>query len=134
MSLDLGTKRVGVAISDELRLTIRPLPALPRSSWKRLVNDLKELRRNFDVKTIVIGLPLRLDGTEGDAALDAQRIADKLSLSLDVPVHMQDERLTSKAAEERLRQAGYNRKEISARVDSEAAVFILQEYFGRTGG
>lgn len=128
LALDLGTKRVGVAVSDELRLTVRTLPALARSSWKRLLSDLKELRQSFDVQTIVIGLPLRLDGVEGDAAVEARRTARKVKLSLDVEVYMQDERLTSRAVEDRLREAGLNQKQISARIDSEAAALILEDY------
>src|SRR5688500_12559960 len=121
IALDLGTVRVGVAVCDELRLTVRPLPALARTSWKRLLLAVSELCERFDAESLVIGLPLRLDGTEGDAALEARRLARNFGLSLKIPVHLQDERLTSMEAESALREAGYTRQEITARVDSEAA-------------
>jgi putative Holliday junction resolvase len=131
LSLDLGTLRVGVAVCDELRMTVRPLQALPRTSWKRLLLAVSELCRQFDAESMVIGLPLRLDGSEGDAALEARRIARNLSLSLKLPIHLQDERLTSKEAEAALREAGYKGTEINARIDSEAAAIILRDYLSQ---
>jgi putative Holliday junction resolvase len=131
LALDLGAKRVGVAVSDELRLTVRPLPPLSRSNWKRLLRAVSELRDSFDVKTVVIGLPLRLDGVEGEAAQEARRIARNFRLSLGVPVELQDERLTSRAAEELLRAEGFDADEISARIDGRAAALILQDYLSK---
>lgn len=128
LAIDIGSKRVGLAVSDEMRLSVRPLPALPRTSWKRLLGSLAELCVEFDVRAIVLGLPLRLDGGEGDAALDARRIARNLELSLKLPLFLQDERLTSKAAEASLRARGLQPREISAQVDSEAASIILSDF------
>ncbi|HEX8473676.1 MAG TPA: Holliday junction resolvase RuvX [Pyrinomonadaceae bacterium] len=128
MALDFGTRRVGVAISDELQLTVRTLPALRRTNWKSLVRALAELQQSFDVRMVVFGLPLRLDGTEGDAATEARRLAHNLSLTLQLPVHLQDERLTSRAAEEHLRDEGFKRADIKQRVDSEAAAIILRDF------
>jgi len=128
LSLDLGEKRVGVAVSDENRLSVRALPVLGRTNWKRLLSDIDELCRRFDVKRVVVGLPLRLDGTEGDAAEDARRVARNLGLSLKLPVSLQDERLTSKDAEAELRAEGFDFREIKARVDGEAAVLILKDF------
>ena len=132
LALDLGTRRVGVAVCDELRLTVRPLPALQRTSWKRLLLAVTELCERFDAETLVVGLPLRMDGTEGDAALEARRIAGNLRLSLPLPVHLQDERLTSLEAEASLREAGYAGLEIKERVDSESAAIILRDYLSRS--
>jgi putative Holliday junction resolvase len=131
LSLDLGTKRVGVAVSDELQLTAQPLPPLRRSNWKNLLRQISALRHTFDAQGVVIGLPLNLDGTEGDAAQEARRIARNLSLSLPVPVHLQDERLTSHAAEESLRAAGVRDKELTARLDGEAAAIILRDFISQ---
>lgn len=128
LALDLGTKRVGVAVSDELCLTTRPLPTLARVGWKQLLRQIAELCARFDVRTVVIGLPLSLDGSEGDAAREARRVARNLSLSLPVAVRLQDERLTSRAAEEGLRAAGCGADEIKERVDGEAAALILRDY------
>ncbi len=131
LALDLGARRVGVAVSDELHLSVRPLPPLYRTNWKHLVRAVAALRERFDAQIIIIGLPLRLDGTAGDAALEARRVAHNLSLSLDVPVLLQDERLTSQAAAEALRAAGFAGKDISARIDSEAAALILRDFISQ---
>ena len=128
LGIDLGAKRVGLAVSDELRLTVRPLPTLQRTSWKRLLSSLSELCEEFDVKTLVLGLPLRLDGTEGDAASEVRRVAHNLRLSLKLPLFLQDERLTSKDAESSLRERGFRRGEVTDRVDSEAASIILSDF------
>ena len=128
LALDLGARRVGVAVSDEMRLSVRVLPALRRTSWKNLVASVARLVRDFDAAAVVVGLPLRLDGTEGDAARETRRLARSLGLSLGIPVHLQDERLTSRAAEETLREEGATREEINARVDSEAAALILRDF------
>lgn len=131
LALDLGTKRVGVAVSDELRLTVRPLRPLARTNWKRLLRDIAELCEQFDVKTVVVGLPLSLDGGEGEAAEGARRVARNLGLSLTRPVVLQDERLTSKEAEEALRGEGFSESEVKERVDSAAAAVILRDYLQR---
>ena len=128
LAIDMGSKRVGLAVSDELRLTVRTLPPLPRTPWKRLLSSLAELCEQFDVQTIVLGLPLRLDGTEGDAAQEVRRVAHNLQLSLKLPLFFQDERLTSKDAEASLRERGLRVGEIADRVDSEAASIILSDF------
>jgi putative Holliday junction resolvase len=128
LAIDIGSKRVGVAISDELRLSVRPLSALSRKPWKRLLNSLIELCERFDVRMVVLGLPLRLDGSEGDAAIEARRVARNIELSLKLPLFLQDERYTSKTAETSLREQGFQRYEISAYIDSEAASIILSDY------
>jgi putative Holliday junction resolvase len=128
LAIDIGSKRVGLAISDELRLSIRTLPALPRTPWKRLLGSLAGLCEEFDVRSIVLGLPLRLDGSEGDAALEARRVARNLELSLKIPLYLQDERLTSKTAETALRSRGLDTSEVADQVDSEAASIILSDF------
>jgi putative Holliday junction resolvase len=134
LALDLGARRVGVAVSDELRLTVRPLPALQRSNWKKLLREIVELRGRFDARGVVVGLPLRLDGTEGEAATEARRIARNLKLSLGVPVFLQDERLTSRAAEATLRARRLAPAEVKGRVDSTAAALILRDFLARAEG
>lgn len=131
LGLDIGAKRVGVAISDEMRLTVRTLKVLSRTNWKRLVKDLSELCVEFDVRQVVLGLPLRLDGVEGDAALEVRNVARKLELSLHLPVSLQDERLTSKTAEAALRREGLSKREVFANADSEAAALILIDFLAR---
>lgn len=133
VAIDLGEMRVGIAVSDELSISITRLEALPRTSWKQMLRDVVELVRRFDAQTLVIGLPLRLNGSAGDAALEACRMAEKFARSLAVPVYLQDERLSSVEAEQILRAEGHKREEISALVDSEAAAVILRDFIGGGG-
>ncbi len=128
LALDLGEKRVGVAISDELCITIRPLPPIRRTNWKQLLRAVSDTIASFDARALVIGLPLRLDGTEGTAAQETRRIARNFKLSLGIPVYLQDERLTSHAAEEGLREAGHPPDDLRSRVDSESAAIILRDF------
>lgn len=131
LALDLGEKRVGVAVSDELRITVRPLAALRRTNWKELLRAVVELLRGFDALGLVIGLPLNLDGTEGLAARDARRLARNFEISLEIPVYLQDERLTSRAAEETLRAEGRTESEVREQVDSQSAAIILRDFIAQ---
>jgi len=128
VAIDLGEKRVGIAVSDALSISITRLDALPRTNWKQLLRDVDNLIQRFDAQTVVIGLPLRLNGSTGDAALEAQRTARKFALSLAVPVYLQDERLSSVEAEQNLREEGHRGSSVSALVDSEAAAVILRDF------
>ncbi|HEX8710143.1 MAG TPA: Holliday junction resolvase RuvX [Pyrinomonadaceae bacterium] len=128
LALDLGQKRIGVAVSDESWISVRPLPRLHRTNWKKLLRDVADLVREFDAKALVIGLPLNLDGTRGPAALKAERLAHNFALSLKVPVYLQDERLTSREAEENLRAAGHTVPELLSDIDSESAAIILRDF------
>jgi putative Holliday junction resolvase len=135
LALDLGHKRVGMAVSDELCITVRPLPPLPRTNWKQLLRTVSDALHDFDARALVIGLPLRMDGTEGEAAQEVLRLARNFELSLDVPIYLQDERLTSVEAEEVLRAAGHAQDSSRrARVDSEAAAVILRDFIERVRG
>jgi putative Holliday junction resolvase len=128
IALDLGEKRVGVAISDALSISIRRLEALPRTNWKQMLRDIEDLVRLFDAQTVVIGLPLRLNGSAGDAALEVQSLALKFARSLKIPVYLQDESLSSVTAEENLRADGHRAEQVSRLVDSEAAAVILRDF------
>jgi putative holliday junction resolvase len=128
LAIDLGQKRVGVAISDALSISITPLAALRRTSWKQMLRSVDELIRRFDAQTVVIGFPLQLNGSAGDAAAGARAIAIKFARSLGVPVYLQDERLSSVEAEQNLRADGHKPDRISDLVDSEAAAVILRDF------
>jgi putative holliday junction resolvase len=130
LSLDLGSKRVGTAVSDPTLVAITRLKYIRRSNWKQLLLDVRDLIRRLDVKTLVIGLPLSLDGSERSAAAGCRDAALKFARSLDVPIYLQDERLTSVAAQERLAAAGLSATEIADRVDSESAAIILGDFIG----
>jgi putative holliday junction resolvase len=128
VAIDLGEKRVGIAVSDALSISITRLDALPRTNWKQLLRDVNNLIQRFDAQTVVIGLPLRLNGSYGDSALEVRQVAQKFARSLKVPVYLQDERLSSVEAEQNLRLEGYRRDQVAALVDSEAAVVILRDF------
>lgn len=128
VALDLGAKRVGIAVSDALSVSITRLDALARTNWKQLLRDVENLVHRFDAQAVVIGLPLRLNGTSGDAALEIRSMARKFARSLKVPVYLQDERLSSVEAEQNLRAAGRKQHELSMLVDSEAAAVILRDF------
>ena len=128
LALDLGQKLVGAAISDERLVTVKRLPPLERSNWKKLLQDVRDLVERFDAQMIVVGLPLRLDGVEGDAAKNVRRLATNLAKSVALPVYLQDERLTSFEAMENLKAEGYKPEEIPALIDGEAAAMILRDF------
>ena len=128
LALDLGEKLVGAAVSDERLVTTKRLQPLKRSNWKKLLQDVRHLMERFDAQTIVVGLPLRMDGTEGDAAQNVRRLALNLAKSISQPVYLQDERLTSRAATENLKAEGLTADEIPAFVDGEAAAVILRDF------
>jgi putative Holliday junction resolvase len=128
LALDLGEKLVGAAISDDRLVTTKRLPPLKRSNWKKLLQDIRHLVERFDAQTIVVGLPLRMDGTEGDAAKNVRRLAQNLARSVQLPVYLQDERLTSLEAMANLKAEGLKPDEIPAFIDGEAAATILRDF------
>jgi putative Holliday junction resolvase len=128
LALDLGQKFVGAAVSDDRLVTIKRLRALKRSNWKQLLKEVETLVSRLDAQTLVIGLPLRLDGTFGSAAEDATRLAGNFAKSLKIPVYLQDERLTSFEARESLLADGHGESEIPALIDGEAAALILRDF------
>lgn len=128
LTLDLGEKRVGVAVSDELQMTARGVSVLTITTAEKLFADVKRLCDDFDAVALVIGLPLNLDGSESAGASKTRQIAGLFAERLEIPVFLQDERLTSRAAEENLRDQGYDWREIKKLVDKEAAAIILQDF------
>ncbi|HSE33982.1 MAG TPA: Holliday junction resolvase RuvX [Pyrinomonadaceae bacterium] len=128
LALDLGQKTVGVAISDDLAITIKRLDPIRRTSWKNLLKNVGALIERFDARTLVIGLPLSLDGTRGVAAETTHQLSLNFARSLKIPVYLQDERLTSEEARRSLREHGYNQTEVDALIDSESAAIILRDF------
>jgi putative holliday junction resolvase len=128
LALDIGEKLVGAAISDERLITTKRLPPLKRSNWKKLLRDVQHLLESFDARTIVVGLPLSMDGSEGESARNVRRLAWNLARSVKQPVYLQDERLTSLAAIENLKAEGFKEDQIPQLVDGEAATIILRDF------
>lgn len=130
-SIDPGTKRVGIAVSDETRTVCRPLPAIERTSWKKLLSQIQAILNEFDAKALIIGLPLESDGNENEMSEYAREIARKFSLSLNIPIFLQDERVTSYEAKSRLWKSGNSKSDLRSVVDSEAAAIILGDFIDR---
>lgn len=128
IALDPGTKRVGVAVSDELQMLARPIERIDRTSWKKLLLSIKAIVREYDAVALVIGLPLGSDGSESEMSAEARDIARKLRLSVDLPVFLQDERVTSYDAKGRLWSQGVDANKSRELVDSEAAAIILEDF------
>src|SRR5579864_7051409 len=127
MAIDYGRKRFGLALSDELGVTSQPLTTLPRTNRRDDLRRLRLLARENKVRQIVVGLPLRLDGSAGEMAEEVKRFATRLTKELGMPVEMFDERLTSWEANET--QVITNRREASdAHRDDIAAAIILRDY------
>ena len=131
LAIDPGTRRCGIAICDELRVTTSPLPFIPRTSWKKLLSTVKQIVADYDAKALVIGLPLESDGSESEMSSEARRLARNFALSLEIPIFLQDERVTSYEAKSRLWEQGRSVKESRKLVDSEAASIILADFLDR---
>ena len=131
LAIDPGTRRVGVAICDETQMVARPLERIERTSWKKLLEKVRAIVTEFDAVGLVIGLPLESDGAESPMSAEAREMARKFSLSLDIPVVLEDERVTSYAAKARLWERGLSIEESRSLVDSEAAAIILSDVLER---
>jgi putative holliday junction resolvase len=128
LGLDYGEKRIGVALCDELGWTAQVLTTVIRKSWRRDVGAIAHLVQTYGVEKIVIGYPLRLDGTEGIQCEKVVRFARRLEAALGIPIIYWDETLTTKEAEEILARSGVHPKKRKAVVDRLAASLILQSY------
>jgi putative Holliday junction resolvase len=125
-ALDLGKRRIGIAIADDAGLAVHPIGALDRRS---VVRDLELIRARlveFDVLHVVVGLPLNMDGSAGPAARAAEAFADRLHEACGLPVDLFDERLTSFEAEERLKELSGRGARDKGTVDAVAASIILE--------
>ncbi len=128
VALDLGMKRIGIAVSDKLQITVRPICVIQRTSWKKVLKQIVSLLEEFDAVALVLGLPYNTDGSESEMSQEARRLAVNFSLSLSIPVLLQDERLSSYTAKSYLWKIGVSEKESRERVDAEAAAVILSDF------
>jgi putative Holliday junction resolvase len=128
LALDYGTKRVGVALSDELGWTAQPLETFERRTLDWDVAHIAALVGSHGVERVVLGLPLQLDGREGPAVRAMREFTVKLEAGLPVPLVLWDERMTTKAAEDLLIAADVSRKKRKGVVDRIAAAILLRSY------
>jgi putative Holliday junction resolvase len=128
LAIDPGTKRIGLAISDATRLIATPIDAIDRTSWKKMLSGIRAVIETYDAVAVIVGLPLNTDGSESFMSQEAREIARKLSLSLALPIYLQDERVTSYEARGRLWKRGIEPSQTKQFVDSEAAAIILTDF------
>lgn len=125
LGVDYGTKRVGLAISDGLGLTARPLEVVKRGE---AVSRISALVAEYDVTCLIVGMPTGLGGNEGESAEGARALADEIAESTGVEVVFADERFTSRMADGVLLESGMKRRDRRETVDKVAAAIILQGY------
>jgi putative Holliday junction resolvase len=127
LAIDLGSKRVGLAMTDPLRMIASPYRTLHYRSDKQLITDVMAIVEANAVETVVIGLPLHEDSTESEGSTRSRSFAAKLNRH-GVDTVLWDERYTSRDAEESLRRCGLDRRRALAKIDSIAASHILEDY------
>ena len=134
LALDHGTKRIGVAVSDELKLIAQPVEYIDAEPFADFLNRLKQLLREKEVELVLVGLPRNMDGSYGPAALKVQQFVAVLGGAITVPIKTWDERLTSVQANRLLIQGGVRRQKRKQNVDKTAAAILLQSYLDSLGG
>lgn len=128
LGLDHGTRRIGVALSDEMRLIAQPLEYIPSEPFAEFVERLVKILREQNVELVVIGLPRNMDGSYGPAAEKVREFVQALAAKINVPIKLWDERLTTVQAQRVLIQGGTRRQQRKQKVDQIAAAILLQSY------
>ncbi len=131
LAVDYGERRIGLAVSDPLRMIATPLPTLQRKRNKRPpIQAIADLARANEVSALVVGLPLTLAGTESEWTQEVRAFGEKLAERAELPVTFIDERMTSVVAERAVRKLGLpkHERERKGRIDAAAAVLILQAH------
>ena len=128
LALDPGTKRIGVAVSDETKTIAQPLEWIPAEPFAGFLERLKQLLVEKEIDLVLIGLPRNMNGTYGPAAQKAEAFAAALRSAITVPIKMRDERLTSLQANKMMIQGGVRRDKRKENVDKMAAAILLQSY------
>jgi putative Holliday junction resolvase len=128
LALDHGTKRVGVAVSDELKMIAQPLEFSPPEPFAAFLARLRDILRDKEVELILVGMPRNMDGSYGPAAVKVQEFIGALREAVTVPIQTWDERLTSAQAQRFLIEGGVRRDQRKQKVDKTAAAILLQSY------
>ncbi|HNQ74093.1 MAG TPA: Holliday junction resolvase RuvX [Verrucomicrobiota bacterium] len=128
LGLDHGTRRIGVAVSDETQMIAQPLEYIPTEPFAHFLKRLQEILSEQNVERIVVGLPRNMDGSYGPAAQKVREFGRALAAEIQVPLHWWDERLTTVQAHRTLIQGGARRQQRRQKVDQIAAAILLQNY------
>ncbi|WP_440923248.1 Holliday junction resolvase RuvX [Candidatus Pelagibacter sp.] len=126
IGLDLGSKRIGVSICDDKQLIATPLKTINRNSLKDLVDELRLIINENDIKGIIVGNPLNMDGSSGRSAQSVKDTAENIEKNLDIPICLWDERLSTVGAFNLSSQLDINVSKREKKIDENAAAFILQ--------
>lgn len=131
LAIDYGTKRTGLAICDRAETIASPLAVI--QGQKELLKKIAEVVETEKVEAVVLGLPLNMDNSEGPQSKLILKFAERLKQHLHIPVHLQDERLSSFSAEEKLASANFTKEKMKKRLDAVAAAEILEAFLERKG-
>ena len=131
MSLDVGSRTIGIACSDALLMTAQGIETIRRTSLEKDFNRLQELIAEYEVHELVVGMPKNMNGTKGERAEKTEEFVEKMKEVIDLPVSYWDERLSTVMAERQLIAADVSRKKRKSVSDKMAAVVILQGYLDR---
>ena len=126
IGLDLGSKRIGVSICDEKQLIATPLKTINRNSLNELISELKMIIDENDIKGIVVGNPLNMDGSSGRSAQSVKDTSEKIEENINIPICLWDERLSTVGAFKLSSQLDVNVSKREKKIDENAAAFILQ--------
>ena len=126
IGLDLGSKRIGVSICDEKQLIATPFKTLNRSTAKELINELKIIIEENNIQGIIIGNPLNMDGSSGSSAQSVKDTSDNIEKSINLPICLWDERLSTVGAFNLSSELDVNVSKREKKIDQNAAAFILQ--------
>ncbi len=128
MALDVGTKRIGIALSDYLQVIAAPYSFIARHPEEKAIDEIIKIAKENRVEKIVVGIPLNMDGSQGFQAKDCINFSQKI---IGFDIILEDERLTSEEAEERLRARKVDFRKNKGLVDMESACVILEQYLGK---
>ena len=133
LAIDHGTVRMGIAISDELKMIAQPLEFILAEPYSDFLDRLRELLSEYEVELILLGMPRNMDGSYGEASIKVREFEAVLKNSITVPIKTWDERLTSVLANRALSQGGARKKKKRQNVDAMSAAILLQSYLDGLG-
>ena len=128
LAVDYGEKNIGLAYCDALGLTVQPMLSIPNCGTANLLKKLRTIIRTLDIQQIVLGIPFKMDGTRGDAALRMEQLMEELKAALKIPISGVDELLSTVEAMEFWRSMNKKRQKKYQTVDSLAAALILERF------
>ncbi len=131
LGLDIGTKRIGAAISDPIGISAQPLKVIARIPEKKSVEEIKKICEEYNVSLIIAGIPKNMDGTLGFQAEDVLSYLELIKNNISIKIELEDERLTSKMAEKALIEQKKNPSRKKGLIDISSAILILQQYLDR---